>query len=525
MATPVDRAEALPVLRASLAERLGLADDATFLGLIWALNALQTGRAEAGARYLSGFPADAAMDGVIGQNAIYPWELETLANELLAGAKNSRYRAFDCRSWNSAIALVNLLRSLENAEYGARRDTVDIHVELGRIGARQFPWQRGYFGMAPLYRSAVIYGQGACADYLTDAAKLSVGDLILVGFALRAVLEAEPTIRPASGMALLHELGLDRATLDRVLARIACPLAVARVEAAALRAGNEATAYKPSILRRFPCLLVGHRSRTMIAPLPDLVMDRVTNGLFYDVVGGGGPVREDIGGRFEGYALDLLTRMLPAARFSPELRYRTPLGPVETTDIMMLDRTGAVTLTIECKAPRMSLAARFGEAPEGDRGYEEIAKGVMQSWRFAAHARRQLAPVARAPGAQALVLTLDEWFAGRSTVIPAIMARAHALADASPHGIDPEDRGPIAFCTISELEDVLRTATAASLREALVLASGERVGWMFSILHQETVAAKAPDRPYPFDDALGDVLPWYARLGDLTAEQRLPHCR
>lgn len=277
------------------------------------------------------------------------------------------------------------------------------------------------------------------------------------------------------------------------------------------------TAYKPSILRQYPCLQVGHRGRVLVAPLPDLIMDRVTNGLFYDVIGGGGPVREEIGRRFEEYSLALLSAMLDA-RFEPEATYRTRLGPIATPDILMCGKDGAVRLAIECKASRMSVSARFGDAPEADRGYEEIAKGVMQLWRFFAHCRQQIAPNQMAPDAQGVILTMDEWFAGRSTVIPQIMARANELADASAHEIPEADRRAVAFCTISELEVVLVTATPSSLTETVRIGSGDRAGWIFSILHDELLTEKTAPKGYPFKQALGDLLPWHARLSDLTDE-------
>jgi hypothetical protein len=257
----------------------------------------------------------------------------------------------------------------------------------------------------------------------------------------------------------------------------------------------------------------------MIAPLPDLIMDRVTNGLFYDVVGGGGAVRDEVGRKFESYALDLLKQMLPAVQLRPESSYRTPLGPIATPDILMHDRHGVVSLAIECKASRMSVAARFGEAPGEDRGYEEIAKGVMQLWRFYAHSRLGIAPTRLADDVKLLILTLDEWFAGRATIIPQILERAHVLADASAHAISRDSRLPVAFCTISELEDVLRTATAASLLETVEIASGDRVGWIFSSLHQDAESAKTEPKDYPFQDALGDLLPWYGRLQDLGDDE------
>jgi hypothetical protein len=54
-----------------------------------------------------------------------------------------------------------------------------------------------------------------------------------------------------------------------------------------------------------------------------------------------------------------------------------------------------------------------------------------------------------------MILTMDEWFVGRSTVIPHILERAHRMADDSAHRIEDGDRRPVSFCTVSELESVL----------------------------------------------------------------------
>lgn len=514
MATPAERIGQLPRMRACLAASLSASDDIDFLGMLWALNALQTGRAEQAARFLDGFPPDAATEGILGPHAIYPWELETLANELLTTPKGP-YRTFATRDWNAIGGLVNQVRALEGAEYGARRGELNIFVEMGRIGARQFAWQRGYVGIPPLYRNAFIYGQGECAAYLREAASLSPSDMTLVGFSLLAVFYPDPAIRPATDMELIHEWGISPDTLRRTLDRIARPIQELQREATLLRDVPVSMAYKPSILRQFPCLRVGHRSRVLVSPLPDLIMDRVTNGLFYDVIGGGGPVREEIGCRFEAYSVALLSALLPSARFAPGTHYRTPQGPVATPDILMRDEAGAVRLVIECKATRMSVVARFGEAPGADRGYEEIAKGVMQLWRYFAHCRQRVAPDTLVADVQGMILTMDEWFAGRSTVIPEIVARANELADAGAHAILAEDRRPVAFCTISELEMVLATATPESLLATARIGSGDRAGWIFSILHDEADAAKTAPKEYPFQEALGELLPWYSSLKNL----------
>lgn len=498
--------------RRELAMQLSHSDDEHFIRMLWTLNALQTGRSEHAYPYLLQVPKGADTMGILGPHAIYPWELETLGNELLATPKHSLYRLFDTRHWPVIAQLVNGLRAVENAEYGARREDLNIFREMSRIGARQFEWQRGFFTSADLYRSAFIYGQGDCADYLEQSAGFSVADITLVGFALMTAFMPRPIIWPDRDLTIMQQFGLTSPLVQRVIKRIAQPASTLRAEAAKLRQAGDAVAYKPSILRRFPCILMGPRNRRMYAPLPDLIGSRVTSGLFYDTIDGGGPIRAETGRRFEAYGHALISATLPALNVEREWSYNTPAGRYDTPDILAVDADDVTNLAIECKAARMSINARFGENPHGERGYEEIAKGVFQLWRFFSHCRLGLTGRSLSPDVMGLILTLDEWFVASGQMIDGVIVRAHALADGHDPPIIQEDRRPVAFCSISELETTLTTATEQSFMGTVALASGERRGWVFFALHNELDAPKVESRPYPFYDGIGELLPWFTEM-------------
>ena len=293
-------------------------------------------------------------------------------------------------------------------------------------------------------------------------------------------------------------MGLDAGKLDNVLPRIARPIADIGREAAVQRASGEAVAYKPSILRQYPCILFSLNGRRMRAPLPELISNRVTAGLFYDVIGGGGSIRDDYGPRFEAYAHSLISAMLPGVRVERQWPYRMKGGQCWSPDILISNSDGSVRFAIECKADWMGINARFGEDPSGERGYEEIAKGIIQAWRFFAHSRVGLTNRAISTDAKCIVLTLHEWFAGRSKLLEKVLQRANELADGAKAKIDGEDRRPVAFCTISELETVFRTATEASFFGTVdMAASEERRGWIFSTLHADSTELKTEPKGLP----------------------------
>lgn len=504
----------MPHIRATLAERLSNADEESFVEMLWALNALQTGRSQFALPFFRGLPVGALTEGILGPNAVYPWELETLGNELLASPRNNVFRFFNCRSWGAMTETVNILRNLEGAEYSARRHELNILREMGRIGARQFEWQRGFATTAAFYRSALIYGQGECARYFNDTHDISVADMSFVGFALMAAFHRHPVIRPRSDLHILHEMGVAPDKLRTALRRLARPFAEIASEASELRRDGAATAYKPSILRQYPCILMGSRRQRMRSPLPDLIVSRVTSGLFYDVVSGGGSVRDDYGRRFETYAHQLLTRNLAELLSEREWGYRVAGTLFHTPDIIVSNLKNEVTLVIECKAARMSIAARFGEDPSEERGYEEMAKGVAQIWRFYSHCRRKYSGRDALSGSKGLILALDDWFIARGPMIELVLKRAHSLADRMDPDIIIEDRRPVAFASIAELENVMETATIESFQATIDLAStADRLGWMFSSLHQELDVPKAQHRPYQFQEDIARLLPWWSLRG------------
>lgn len=504
------------IWREGLDIQLGLTDDEAFLRMVWALNALQTGRADVGRPYFRNAPPEAAKDGIGGKHSVYPWELETLVNELLVTPKHAHGPLFDCRDWSAIATLVNELRGLENAEYGQRRAERSIIRELGRIGARQFEWQRGFFSIQQLYRSAYIYGQKACNDHLVATTGLTMPVLTLVGFALMSFYLGSSAIQPGSDLALLESLGASRDELEKAIALISQPLPDLRAEARQIRSDGELTAYKASVLRRFPCVLVGPGSSQMLAPLPELVSNRLTSGLFYDVIGGGGPVRDETGRQFESYSHALLNAMLPEFHFEREWAYQSRLGQMKSPDIMLALPDQTIGLAIECKALRMTVAARFGDEPQDERGYDEIVRGVFQLWRFFAHCRLGLTGRDVTDVARGVILTLDDWFAARHSILEQLLERAHARADQEKVPILPIDRRPIAFCSISEIEQTLRTATGASFLATIELAAGEKLGWIFPMVHQDVEAPKTEPKDFPFENEVCDLLPWYRRIGEMA---------
>jgi hypothetical protein len=259
--------------RRKLTELLSKSDDESFFHMVWAIDALRSGRAEAASRCI-GYPPEAAGAKIGSQFAMHPWELETLVGQLLTTPKlTARDAALNwptnCMQFDTGAVAVNYLRNLENEEAGLYLPSLGIWGEMHRIGQRQFPWQRGYFDAPQLYRYAYIYGQGSCAEYFERTHGLTVNDFSFIGVGLFMSFQERPwLVQPFS----MEDVGVSAATMTSALRLLSTPIEDAHVETASIVEAANAkqgapipTAFRPSLLRQFPIISERTPSSTMRA--------------------------------------------------------------------------------------------------------------------------------------------------------------------------------------------------------------------------------------------------------------------
>ncbi len=498
--------------RADLTRHLSICRDEDFLLLIFAQNAVQSGNLDAARlifRY--GFPAQFANAKMPDMARAHEWELETIANEFFTTSSTYRwvYASHPRLNHESSMALihiVNLLCAMENEEY-AYHDH-QIRNELRRIVNRQFEWQRGFFNKASAYRTAVMYGGTECEQYLRSTLGVSLDQISFGAFALYAAFQSYAQV---DRRLTTDHVGLPHEVRDIVFDLFSADLRKVRFQAREQRQKYRTTAYRPSILRKFPCIRRSDNDRLMICPLPELIMARATTGIFYDVIPGGGPIKNEVGRRFEDYCLILLSRCYPDVSFEPEFSYMLKTRQ-DSCDILV-SINDEISHIYECKAVRMSLADRYSESEFSGRGYDEIAKAVFQIWRFASHCRRGLSDRRLAKNPIGMVVLLDSWMTMIIDAKKEVMDRAKALA-AKGDKITEIDQIPVLFAEIGDLENLVMSVKFPSYVEVLRKAlTKEYEGWLLNSIFQagDYVADQVI---YPFPD-LGQVVPWWGRIEDM----------
>jgi hypothetical protein len=505
------------------------ANDAAFLQMIWAVDALQSGRVTVAKPYFSTYPPEAAvgssLDSPLG---IHRWELETLIVQLFLVPKELPREQgnliLDCSKFESIRETINRLRALENVE-SARYLSGDFTIwgEMHRIWQRQFHWQRGYFNTPQIYRYAYLYAQGKCADYFKQTYGFEITDLIFTGFGLFAAYLNGPWVPRKTSVS---EIGLTDEIVQRAFPMLSCSSDEAQIETGALvtQAQEEhgspiPTALLPSILRKTPLIYVDSPDR-LISPIPETILLRVTTGLYHDLIRGGQDIINDANTRFEQYCIDLVDAMMGRFDVSGSYRYGPKGAQFDSPDVLIKDQ-GKLAIVAECKATKLTYLAQFAEDPfeAAKKQYTQLAKGIFQLWRFFSHIRRGIVTEDLSADSYAVVFTLDAFMQFAREPHNKMFAEANALADEDGN-ISPEDRKHVVVCPVYDLEAILSRATEDSLLASLKASNEEKYqGWMLREVHRDTGASKAVGKPkrYPFD--LDKVLPWWSRFDGLNEEE------
>ena len=338
------------------------ANDAAFLQMIWAVDALQSGREAVSKPYFSTYPPEAAAESSIKSTfGIHRWELETLIVQLFLAPKELPREqgnlVLDCSKFEAIRQTINRLRALENVE-SARYLSGDFTIwgEMPRIAQRQFHWQRGYVSKPQIYRYAYLYAQGKCADYFKQAYGFEIADLIFTGFGLFTAYLADPWVPRETSV---PEIGLTNEIVQRAFSMMSCSRDEARARTAALVAQAHddhgspiPTAMLPSILRKTPLIYVDDPNR-LISPIPEAILLRVTAGLYYDLIPGGQDLIKDANKRFEQYCVDLIDLTMERFEVRPEYRYGPKSAGFDSPDVL-IKAQGKLVIVAECKATKLT---------------------------------------------------------------------------------------------------------------------------------------------------------------------------
>lgn len=491
-------------------------NDLGFLELAWATGILQSANPGPAKAYLSKYPAEAVSSEFTSPWTVYPWDMETLISMLLTTPKKPPNQAgpnyfLDTTNFAAMHTTVVKLRKLEDAEVLIMADDqFDGRREMTRIGQRQFHWQQGALHPELIFRFLSVYNHPSANEAFKAKSGISIDEFTLQGTQLyfeflgRSRLRF-PSFRPDSEKSSTRQKTLDLISISVEQARIEATKLVKNAKAS--EHGLRRVAYQPSLLRKYP-LIFDAKTNSYLAPIPALIISRITSGLYYDFIGNQ-TVMNRSEHLFEEYTGRIIEGYFPELKALGQLKYGKTKGKQsDTPDVLVLDH-GQLSIVIECKSTKQTFAAQFAEDPLGasEKAMPQLTKGILQLWRFfAACSSGKFNQYQLRPDARGMVLTLDDWF-----LLDHFFkneARRLATIQAAKEGIPSHILDmPIVFLSSKGLADLMADTDLSGTYRVLDTAASvlKYEGFAPSDIARD-LGIVQPRTKFPLD--MSEVLPW-----------------
>jgi hypothetical protein len=390
--------------------------------LIWSVENVRSGNPKVAQRFLS-FPKDAVSAKPGDGYFVAPWTLETLINEALVhhlASQDSR-RYLDASLWKSFVSFHNLINDIENAESLDDIPDDGILAAIPRIGWRQFGWQIGYRTSQRYFRAWWLYNFPEANQFCQENYGITVERFSFVGFAVASQLVQYPAVKIDANM---QKAGITEDEQNAFFALVSLGSMAAKKTAREQRHGRGQIAYKPSILRRWPMIEI---AREAFCPLPDLLHLRVSDGIFYDLVGNDN-LRRIIADRFEAYVAEVTKHYMPKLQILREEQYGRRSKSRATPDLRVATNENELCVIIECKARRIPFKVTSSPDPyiEYEDIYSELIKGVLQVRHYISDTRTGSADAnwSVVEGVVGVVLMLEPWLQMDAVTITKILDAA-----------------------------------------------------------------------------------------------------
>lgn len=485
-----------------------------FLRLIWAVISFQSGRPKVASKFLE-IPNVSKKIKPDSEYFIGSWSLETLVNEffLAPTLKRNSIRRLNCSAWASFAKIYNSLNNLENAESLEDIDDNKLLNAMQRLAWRQFPWQSGFMNGAQFYRAWSLYNFPEANVIFEEKYGISIERFTFCGFAVRAAVNEYPAV---SEQISRDQIGITDDEWKKFLDVASLPIMLIKSETASLRNRRNQVAYEPSILRKFPIIRITEDgNNNYYVPIPDLVVSRITDGLFYDIVADDN-VRRLAGENFEKYVFQLLNYYIKNRTVVSEFKYRT----IDSPDFQIVTNNSEIEIVIECKARRLPMSIRGSAAPfdNTNHAYQELIKGIVQIWKYCSHIRSGKVTgktMTLHKSTVGILLTLEPWFEMGNQVIDEVISCAIENSKRD-NNILEVDRIPISFLSIDDLERTLGKGSEESLViSARTHAEDDSRGWLLDAIQEKVIESHnltPSGKSFPYLDEIKKNVDWWRRI-------------
>lgn len=282
-----------------------------------------------------------------------PWELETLAKEVILNSHESVAEK-SLTKWNYLSGALNKLKALENEIGGQYTNQDNILVEMFRIAHRQFPWQMNPNGNF-IIRHHKIFGTTDMSTIIEETTGLNTKDLYTIGMVFIGAYLNRLAIRQPINVEVRN---ITTEKIDKFLKIFSISLADLKKYLKSEHQLNSKYGYAYSTLRARPIIDMNYRGeQCFVCPLPTLLFWQITNGIYYSIYKHK-QFDKSFGASFQGYVGDVVYKALGDGKIQvlPERQYKIGKDSKDSIDWIVSD--GDAALFIECKTKRLIFTAK-----------------------------------------------------------------------------------------------------------------------------------------------------------------------
>lgn len=282
-----------------------------------------------------------------------PWELETLAKEIILNSHESVAEK-SLTQWNYFSGAINKLKALENEIGGEYTNQSNILTEVFRIAHRQFPWQMNPNGTF-IIRHYKIFGTQDMSAIIEEETGLNTKDLYTVGMVFIGAYLSRPAIKQPINVEVKN---ITTEKIDKFLSLFSVSLVDLKQRLKLEHQLNSKYGYAYTTLRAYPIIDMNYRGeQCYVCPLPTLLFWQITNGIYYSIYKHK-RFDKSFGASFQGYVGDVLNKALGTREIKviPEEQYKIGKDSKDSIDWIVTDSNSV--LFIECKTKRLIFLAK-----------------------------------------------------------------------------------------------------------------------------------------------------------------------
>ncbi|WP_425098760.1 hypothetical protein [Tropicibacter sp. S64] len=475
----------------------------------WALESARQGRLKAAAKHIEvlGTAEDYRL---LGKFFIPPHNVDSVVNERLTYGPDDAYsrRILDLRTWGAAAKLFNTYNGLANSESVLDFHGSEIMEAMPRLFWPQYDWQIGYDNLPRITKAWMLYATAEAKKAFHSKHGVELDTLTQVAFSIYCATEEFPAIRVPH----LLKNGIDANTVVQVLNAIGGTFEQQSRFAQEIRNISLPRDFRRSVVKERPLFLAWDRnSAIIVVPSRDLLLRRITEGLYFDCVQDSAS-RNAAAAAFEGLCKVMLEHYCsPACKIESERH--TSYGM--SADLFLHSEAENFEIIAECKSRRLPQAVLTSPNPwmSSPEYFQDIIKGVVQVWRtkqeFSSTSPRK---------SYGLIITYDPWTALGNTYIREIFREAHKLAD--KFAVSQEFRIPVISVDYTDLERCLALFSISDLKEAINRSTEEKLHgyFLYGILEEIGAVRKPREERMPYDKLISGRLPWWDNLNSSASE-------